>query len=63
MTSCEILKKRNVLTLKVPEILHCPEVSSGVRLPLPFIDSLFSFFEILINSTVDSVDMEHLFYE
>ena len=51
------------LTLEVPEILHCLEVPRGVRLTLPFIDAFYIFLKILINSTIDSVDMGHLFYE
>ena len=31
------------LTLEVPEILHYPEVPSGVKLTLPFIDAFYIF--------------------
>ena len=32
-----------ILTLEVPEILHYPEVPSGVKLTLPFIDAFYIF--------------------
>ena len=33
------------LTLQVPEIFYCLEVSTGVRLTLPFNDTFYNFFK------------------
>ena len=37
----KVLLDMTYLTLEVPEILHYPEIPSGVKLTLPFIDVFY----------------------